>query len=61
MYYVFIFDFSLVALLFCAIAFFVWCWSWISFGEDRKPQPIYLQSNSAENKAKLKERTKRYA
>ena len=61
MFYVFIFDFSLVALLFCAIAFFVWCWSWVSFGEDRKRQPVYLRSNSVPGKAQIKERTKRYA
>lgn len=61
MFYVFMFDFALVGLLFCAVAFLVWCWSWIPFGEDRKTQPIYLQSNSAESQAQITERTKRHA
>ena len=47
MFYVFIFDFALVGLLLCAVAFFVWCW----FRQERKPQPVYLQSASAEDKA----------
>jgi hypothetical protein len=61
MFYVFIFDFALIGLLLCAVALLIWFWSYIPFGEDRKPQPMYLQSNSARSKAHIKERTKRYA
>ena len=61
MFYVVMFDFAFVGLLLCAIAFLGWCWSWIPFG-DRKPRRIYLQpGSSAQSKAQIKERTKRYA
>ena len=59
MFYVFIFDFALVGLLLCAVAFFVWCW--IGFRQERKPQPVYLQSASAQGKSTHEETSERYA
>ncbi|PYY19283.1 MAG: hypothetical protein DMG60_04970 [Acidobacteria bacterium] len=59
MFYVFIFDFALVGLLLCAVAFFVSCW--IGFRQDRKPQPVYPQSASAQGKAHMRKQMKRYA
>jgi len=50
-YYVFIFDFSLVALLLSVAILLVWCW--IGFMDQRESHPVYLQSMPAQNKALL--------
>ena len=57
MFYVFIFDFALGALLLCSVVFFVWCW--IAFRQDGKAHPIYLQAAPTRGKAHVGEGAQR--
>jgi len=59
MFYVFIFDFALGALLLCSVVFFVW--NWIAFREDRKTHPIYLQAVPTQGKEYIKKQIDRCA